>query len=265
MSFNSAHNPWSKLLNMPNQRPEKAIAVSVLVALICALGVSTSVVLLQPLQMANQQALRKEKMDSMLAALPALKEVIENTDVDSLDTRLVDLNSGDFYDGIDANFYDSDEAALDPTLSVVLDASDDVAKIGRRENYAQVHILRRDGKLELLVLPIYGKGYQSTIKAWLTLNGDLDTVIALTIFEQGETPGLGDRITEPDWQDLWQDKKLTDSSGDFALSVVKGKGSGPNEVDGISGATRTGNGINNMLEFWLSDLGFGLFLKKLQS
>jgi Na(+)-translocating NADH:ubiquinone oxidoreductase C subunit len=68
--------------------------------------------------------------------------------------------------------------------------------------------LERDGDLLLIVLPVYGSGYASTIRAMLALEPDLSTVAALTITEQGETPGLGARITEPDWQAQWPGKEL---------------------------------------------------------
>ena len=35
------------------------------------------------------------------------------------------------------------------------------------------------------------------------------------------------------------------------------------EIDGISGATRTGDGINHLLQFWLGEYGFGPFLERL--
>ncbi len=68
----------------------------------------------------------------------------------------------------------------------------------RRENHAPVYLLERDGELMLLVLPMRATGYQSTITAMLALQPDLRTVAALTITEQGDTPGLGARIEEPD-------------------------------------------------------------------
>jgi len=88
-------------------------------------------------------------------------------------------------------------------------------------------------------------------------------VVAFTINEQAETPGLGTRIENPDWQSLWKDKQLRDESGEVVISVVKGKGNGVNEVDGITGATRTGQGITNMISFWLGEQGFAPFLRNL--
>ena len=130
----------------------------------------------------------------------------------------------------------------------------------QRADVVPVNLLYRDRQLELLILPVKGTGYQSTIRAYLALAQDLNTVVALTIVEQAETPGIGTKIEEPEWQAKWANKQLNDSSGALRLNVVKGKADGVHEVDGITGATRTSNGINRMLEFWLGDYGFGPFL-----
>ncbi len=65
----------------------------------------------------------------------------------------------------------------------------------------------------LLVLPMHGVGYQSTITAMLALEADLTTIAALAIIGQGETPGLGARIEDPDWPALWPGKQIADADG----------------------------------------------------
>lgn len=118
-------------------------------------------------------------------------------------------------------------------------------------------------ELALVVLPVRGAGCQSTIRAYLALEADLGTVAAFTVYEQGETPGLGARVTEDGWQAQWAGKRIFDD-GDFAISVVRGNASGPNEVDGISGASVTSYAISDMLEFWMGEHGFGPFLDRLK-
>ena len=46
--------------------------------------------------------------------------------------------------------------------------------------------------------------------------------------------------------------------------MVRGNASGPNEVDGISGASVTSYAISDMLEFWMGEHGFGPFLDRLK-
>ncbi|GHD99720.1 hypothetical protein U879_06235 [Defluviimonas sp. 20V17] len=86
-----------------------------------------------------------------------------------------------------------------------------------------------------------------------------------TIFAQSETPGLGARIADPAWQVLWAGRRAVTPSGKIVISVVRGNATGPSEVDGISGATRSGIGVARMVRFWLGPEGFGPFLARLRS
>ncbi len=63
---------------------------------------------------------------------------------------------------------------------------------------------------------------------------------------------------------------MRDEAGRIRIGVAKGRvepgsASAAFEVDGISGATRTGDGVTNMLRFWLGDYGFGPFLERIRS
>ena len=129
---------------------------------------------------------------------------------------------------------------------------------------ATVFELREEGELRLVVLPVRGTGYQSTLKGYLALKADLNTVAALTFYEQDETPGLGARLQEDAWQARWPDKQMIDAEGIIRIEVVKGAGVGVHEVDGISGATRTSTGVTNLLHFWLGPDGYEPYLTRLR-
>jgi Na+-transporting NADH:ubiquinone oxidoreductase subunit C len=189
---------------------------------------------------------------------------MQEAGVDSLTTRLVDLETGVFLTEMDPAEFDARAAATDPEQSVVIPSELDIANLRTRSRFAPVHFLERDGALQLIVLPVSGSGYQSTIHAMLALEADLTTVAALSIIEQAETPGLGSRIEDPAWLALWPGKEIADDTGDIVISVVRGQATGPYEVDGITGATRTTNGISAMLRYWLGDHGFGPFLDRLE-
>jgi Na+-transporting NADH:ubiquinone oxidoreductase subunit C len=161
--------------------------------------------------------------------------------------------------------YDQAAAAKQPESSIAIPKDVDIAGLGRRAKHATVFIRRERGKPILMVLPVHGAGYQSTLYGYLALRGDGNTVAALTFYKQGETPGLGARITEPAWQALWPGKRLADEGGTVKIAVVRGTAAGPYEVDGISGATRTGNAVTKMLRFWLGDTGFGPFLDRIKT
>lgn len=233
---------WRGFLALPNDKPAKSLGVALLVALVCSLFVSVTAVTLKPLQDANRLA---ERVARMLGMVEILSEGVP-------DPRFVELATGAY-------------ASRDPGTGTELAADRDIAGLGSREDVATVFELRDGGELRLVILPVRGTGYQSTLKGYLALGGDLSTVAALTFYEQGETPGLGARVEDPSWQALWPGKQVADSEGVIRVEVVKGAGEGPHEVDGISGATRTSTGVSNLLRFWLGADGYGPYLERLRS
>jgi Na+-transporting NADH:ubiquinone oxidoreductase subunit C len=256
---------WRGFLARPNDDRIKTLGIAGLTAVVSAFVVSTAAVLLDPVQQAHLAAERAARMEAMLDRLPGLRDLMAETGVDALETRMVDLASGAFVPGPAPEDFDLRAAAQDPALSVALPPGTDLAGIGRRPVMAPVHLLQKDGALMLVVLPVLGQGYQAPIAALLALEPDLNTVAALTITAQGDTPGLGARIEEPAWQALWPGKQIADATGEIVISVVRGGAAGPFQVDGISGATRTSLGVESMLRFWMGPEGWGPFLDRLET
>lgn len=112
------------------------------------------------------------------------------------------------------------------------------------------------------VIPVNGFGLWDAIYGYLAIKPDGDTVIGITWYQQKETPGLGANIAEPEWQSHFPGKLIFQESAggttDFktaplGITVVKGKvsevlGDVPkarSAVDGMSGATLTGNGVTD--------------------
>jgi Na+-transporting NADH:ubiquinone oxidoreductase subunit C len=256
---------WRRFLALPNDSLNKALAVTFLVTLTCSTVVSIAAVSLKPMQKANQESERQERLEQMLNAMAGMSDLLNADAIAQLEVRIVDLKSGLFTDQIDPESFDQRAAARNPNRSLVLPRNADVAGIRQRANFAPVFLLRGNQSLDLLILPVRGIGYQSMLYAFLALEPDVNTIAGLTFYEQSETPGLGARLTDPDWSALWPGKLLSDASGKLRITVLRGEASGPHEVDGISGATRTGNGVANMLKFWLGDYGFGPFLANLKA
>lgn len=106
------------------------------------------------------------------------------------------------------------------------------------------------------IFPIYGAGLWDAIWGYIALDTDMNTVGGITLAHAGETPGLGARITEPGVQARYVDKTIFDESGELvAVKMEKGEGKdysdAPHKVDGLSGATITANGVNDMLMNYL--------------
>ena len=237
------------------------------VALICALLVSYSAVTLRPYYLANVAAEKQARLESILDALPQSMGEIEVNEVES---RVVSLDSGEYSDRVDAATYDVRRAVADPNQSISIPSEHDLAGIKRRAHYAVVYILRdAEQAPQVFILPVYGSGYQSTLYGFLALSADTSTVLGLKFYEQNDTPGIGARIQEKDWEALWPGKAVYDESGELRLGVARGKVAPSAEdaaylVDGLSGATRTSLGVHDLVRFWLGDYGFGPYLARVR-
>ena len=259
-----------RLAGMPNERPAKALLVALAVSFVCALIVSTAAVLLEPFQTANRERDRQQRILEIVQRLPGSEELLGEVGTANIRTDIVELATGHIVGSMDAAVYDQRKAATDPHQSIVVPAEHDIAGIRRRAKFAPVTLVERDGRIELIILPVHGSGYASTIYGFLALRGDANTVVALSFFEHAETPGLGAELDSPEWLAKWPGKSVHDEAGRIRIGVVKGRvepgsPSAAFEVDGISGATRTSDGVTNMLHFWLGDYGFGPFLERLRS
>jgi Na+-transporting NADH:ubiquinone oxidoreductase subunit C len=259
-----------RLAGMPNERPAKALFVALAVSFVCALIVSTAAVLLEPLQRANKERDRQQRIVEIVQRLPGSEELLGVAGTTSLRTNIIELATGNFIRSMDPAAYDQRKAAADPGQSVAIPAQHDTAGIRRRAKFAPVTLVEREGRIELIILPVHGSGYASTIYGFLALRGDANTVVALSFFEHAETPGLGAELDTPEWLAKWPGKSVRDEAGQIRIGVAKGRvepgsANAAFEVDGISGATRTSVGVTNMLRFWLGDYGFGPFLERIRS
>ncbi len=96
--------------------------------------------------------------------------------------------------------------------------------------------------------PISGKGLWSMLYGYIALESDLQTIAGLTFYKHGETPGLGAEIEKSWFQDQFPGKKLYKDGEPTEFKIAKpGSASGDHAVDGISGATLTGKGVQALL------------------
>ena len=255
---------WRRFRALPKESVTKTLLLALMVALICGVVVTTSTVLLQPRWQEHLDAAKAESLLSTLRSIPGLGAVLTEANTAHVQIRLVDLERGEVVEGGEAEGFDEKAAAVDPSLSVAIPADLDRAGIGRRAKLAAVYLLGDPEKPSLVVLPVYGLGYQSVIRAFLVLEGDLSTIAAFAIYEHQETPGMGSRIGEAEWLAGFRGKKAFADDGSFALRITTRGGGGPHDVDGISGATRSTTGVANLLSYWLGPHGYGPFLAKLK-
>ena len=257
---------------MSRESTSKTFTVAVVLCVVCSLVVSTAAVLLRDMQEANK--LKYQRVNILKAAGMYEEGPPVNEQFSAIETTLIDLATGLPVDEstIDPKTYDPRKAASSTDQSVTIDPLADAAGIKKREKYSFVYTVKKDGKLDKIILPIYGKGLWSTMYGYIALENDLQTVSGITFYQHGETPGLGGEIENADWQASWVGKEAIAEEGDSfepAIEVIKGgvpEGS-PNaihQIDGLSGATITSAGVEGTIEYWLGKDGFGQFLKRLR-
>ncbi len=240
--------------------------VAFMVCLVCAVVVSSAAVILRPIQQANE--LRDRQINILRAADLYEPGMDVERAFEDIDMRFVDLDTGEYVENGFGRDYEHRRAAREPEKSRRL--QEDPAGIRRQANIAEVYLAwDDDDNLTRIILPVHGYGLWSTMYGFLALEPNAHTVSGIGFYEHGETPGLGGEIDNPRWQANWEGKELFDEGGDVAIQVIKGNvDSGtPNrehKVDGLSGATLTANGVNNLVRFWVGEQGFGPYLSRMQ-
>ena len=254
------------------------ITVSLLMCFVCSVIVSSAAVFLKPQREANKE-LDRNKNILLAAGLYDKETAGDDVDIaglfESFEIRLVDLEDKRLLSaleasdlGIDVATYDQRKASKHPGISKELENLADIASISRRARYSVVYLLKEDGDISKMVIPIHGYGLWSILYGFIALEGDLNTVSGITFYEHGETAGLGGEVDNPAWKALWPGK-LMYKDGEVALRVIKGR-SNPDsalygyQIDGLSGATLTSRGVQNLIGYWLGPDGFGPILDDLR-
>lgn len=258
---------------MKKDSPQKALLVVFVVALVCSILVSVAAITLKPIQLRNQLVERSRNVVALTGLVPAgtvlsSDEILET--VERLDIRVLNIDTGRFETGMDPAEFDARAAVNDPEQSIAIPASEDSANLGRRASYAVIYLAWDDDELKRIIFPIVGQGMWSTLRGFLALEADLNTIGAVSFYEQAETAGLGDQITRPDWQALWPGRQLFDARGNFRFrvaggSVEEGSPAATHEVDGLSGATVTGDAVTRLVTYWFGPNGFQPALENLKS
>lgn len=252
---------------------KNVLMVSLLVCFACSIVVSSAAVFLKPQREANKDMDRNKNI--LEAAGLYDKKAVQGLDIsaefEKFEIRVVDLQEKRVLSdleaddlGIDPRSYDQRKASKTPGISKSLESKSDIASISRRARYSVLYLLKEDGAIKKIVLPVHGYGLWSTLYGFVALRGDMNTVSGITFYEHGETAGLGGEIDNPDWKALWAGKKIYNEEG-VALKVIKGVADASSsdfkyQIDGLSGATLTSRGVENLVTYWMGDEGFGPIL-----
>lgn len=251
-----------------NDSISKTIIVALALCIVCSVFVSTAAVMLRPAQQVNKALDRKTNILAAAGMLKSGQSIKEQ--FASVKTKAVDMRTGKFSDAVDTASYDQRKASKEPSTSKDLSEEEDIAKIGRRADYALVYIVEGDSGIEKVILPIKGYGLWSTLYGFIALESDFNTVAGLGFYEHAETPGLGGEVDNPSWKAKWVGKETYGKDNQAVLTVIKGtvdntRPEAAHQVDGLSGATLTSRGVDNLIKFWMGENGFAPFLANLRA
>ncbi len=245
---------------MFNKENVKALSFALIVCLICALVLALCADGLKDIQAKN--ALVDKKKNILKALKITDKAGATPEEVKSFFENITSEQIESVYESKVKSF------AVDGEGNKIEKPIKDISE-KELAQYLLVYQYVEGSEVKAFAIPVEGKGLWSTLYGFLALEKDLNTVKGITFYKHGETPGLGAEI-EQDWfQSNFVGKKILDEKGDLvSISVFKGhvEESTPganHKVDGISGATMTGNGVTRLLEKDLS--AYNKYFSKVRS
>ena len=104
---------------------------------------------------------------------------------------------------------------------------------------------------QISVIPMKGNGLWGPISGYLAVTADGSTIVGANFDHKSETPGLGGEITTEKFQSQFAGKHIMDGG-----NLI------PIEFDAITGATKTSNGVKEMIDKTLE--AYAPFFEKLK-
>mgnify|MGYP006098307029 CR=1 FL=1 len=156
-------------------------------------------------------------------------------------------NSGFIQDDIDLNQLVWVEDKSNGSINYILDLDGNIYK----NEFLPVY---KTNNPDGYIIPISGKGLWSTLKGYFALSDDKNSTLGIVFYEHGETPGLGGEVDKPWFQNQFkinQGKKIFNKDNNLvSITVNKKKNTigKDHEVDGITGATVTSDGLTKFLK-----------------
>ena len=210
------------------------ITYSIILVLIVAFLLAFVFQALKPMQDVNVQldqqkqilfALNQDRNMTNEQAVELWKKIIIADDIINSDGKVVEAGK---QGGVDAGFKLNSKDAKEGKLALFR------CKVNGEIKY---------------VIPVYGNGLWGPINGFIAINGDKRTVFGAYFNHESETAGLGAEIKDnADWQAKFKGKKLftDDNNQKIALSVEKKIEDPKTQVDAVTGATLTSNGVTEM-------------------
>ncbi len=219
----------------------KTIFFAAGLCLVCSVLLTAAATSLKPMQSKNIQTDRKKNI-LMAIGLIDSNQTYPVTEIDHL-----------YEETIFKYFVDQTGTIIDQTASSSMD----------QDGFLPIYLAMDDTKKKIrsYIIPVETRGLWGKIYGYLALKNDGTTIEGFTVYKHSETPGLGGEIEARWFQKNFIGKKIVDQNSNFvSISVAKGRAADQvsdekltNYVDGISGATLTGQYLTQGLEQILSE------------
>jgi len=191
---------------------------------------------LKDLQNAN---VRKEKMQNILATIGV------TTDRDQAETL--------YQKYITSAISLTEEGSVDTEVNAFeINLNNELKKPASEQRFP-LYEADVDGK-KYFIIHLRGAGLWNAIWGYIALEEDKNTIKGAVFDHVGETAGLGAEITQKWFQDRFLGEKVFDTNGTLVGINVSKTNNDPkdldkedHEVDAISGATITGDGVTAMI------------------
>lgn len=187
---------------------------------------------------------RNEAVYNKKAILSAVNSYLETPSSELSDEEVIQI----FDQQVQQMVVDANGDAVDGRLAEDVDLKKEKDKPESERHYP-VYILNSP-KGKVYILSVRGQGLWDAIWGNVALEDDFNTIAGVAFDHAGETPGLGAEIKDnPTFSAQFKGKEIFEDDGDYVSIIVrKGGARDPDhEVDGISGATVTADGVTKMM------------------
>jgi len=210
---------------------------SAVMVLIVAASLAATATSLQDIQAEN---VRKEKMQNILATIGV---VVEREKAPEIYGKYI----------IEELALNSDGSIDSEIDAFKLKLNLETKKPIKQQRFP-LYIAKVDSS-QFYIVPLRGAGLWDAIWGYVALEGDKNTIKGAVFDHKGETAGLGAEITQKWFQDRFTGEKIFNEDGELVGINVSKTNNDPNgtdkddhEVDAISGATITGDGVTDMIK-----------------
>jgi electron transport complex protein RnfG len=145
---------------------------------------------------------------------------------------------------IDAN----EKKAIDAAIYKVVSATDSY-KTDKVKDETVYKCYDRNKKLCGIAFIAEGVGYQDVIKIMVGTDPEFDEILAIEVLDNSETPGLGNRITTP-----WFENQFNGLNLDNKITVIKKAPAAASEIQAITGATISSQAVVDIVTGKINEL-----------